>query len=273
LRSSTRRSRARLLGKEPRATVEAVRMGRKYMFASSAKAERELGFKVLPIYNAMRAAIEWFGARVCASVAETDAVRAAMKRGHHRRAAARGERAGEGLGSGGDARAAWLSTPMARRWLRAPGWERHARSLAVHAAMDAMPMTALLSVGLAGACDPKLRVGEIVRAGVVIDARTGETFEDDALQAGVGGHDGCDCECAREGAAAGNLHRRRNGGHGGGGSGATGADARASPSHAIKAISDERILRWRPARPQPLPRLREDSCAMTRFLIYLAVAA
>ena len=50
----------RLLGKEPRATVEAVRMGRKFMFASSAKAERDLGFQVLPIYNAMRAAIEWF---------------------------------------------------------------------------------------------------------------------------------------------------------------------------------------------------------------------
>jgi dihydroflavonol-4-reductase len=40
--------------------VEAVRMGRKVMFASSAKAERELRFKVLPVYNAMRAAIEWF---------------------------------------------------------------------------------------------------------------------------------------------------------------------------------------------------------------------
>ena len=50
----------RLQGKEPRATVEAVRMGRKVMFASSAKAERELGFKVLPVYHAMRAAIEWF---------------------------------------------------------------------------------------------------------------------------------------------------------------------------------------------------------------------
>jgi dihydroflavonol-4-reductase len=47
-------------GKEPRATVEAVRMGRKVMFASSAKAERDFGFRVLPIYNAMRAAIEWF---------------------------------------------------------------------------------------------------------------------------------------------------------------------------------------------------------------------
>jgi dihydroflavonol-4-reductase len=53
----------RLLGKEPRATVEAVRMGRKMMFASSAKAERDLGFRVLPVYNAMRAAIEWFVAR------------------------------------------------------------------------------------------------------------------------------------------------------------------------------------------------------------------
>jgi len=50
----------KLRGKEPRATVEAVRMGKKYMFASSAKAERELGFKVLPIYSALRTAIEWF---------------------------------------------------------------------------------------------------------------------------------------------------------------------------------------------------------------------
>ena len=50
----------KLLGKEPRATVEAVRMGKKYMFASSAKAERDLGFRVLPVYNALRAALEWF---------------------------------------------------------------------------------------------------------------------------------------------------------------------------------------------------------------------
>ncbi len=53
----------RLLGKEPRATVEEVRMSRKQMFASSAKAERELGFRVAPVYNAMRAAIEWFLAK------------------------------------------------------------------------------------------------------------------------------------------------------------------------------------------------------------------
>jgi len=52
----------RLLGKEPRATVEAVRMGKKKMFASSAKAERELGFRKVPVYEALRAAIEWFRA-------------------------------------------------------------------------------------------------------------------------------------------------------------------------------------------------------------------
>lgn len=50
----------KLLGKEPRATVEAVRMGKKTMFASSSKAERELGFKVIPIYGSLRSAISWF---------------------------------------------------------------------------------------------------------------------------------------------------------------------------------------------------------------------
>ena len=50
----------KLRGKEPRATVEAVRMGKKKMFASSAKAERELGFQVLPVYPALRSAVEWF---------------------------------------------------------------------------------------------------------------------------------------------------------------------------------------------------------------------
>jgi len=50
----------KLRGKEPRATVEAVRMGRKMMFASSAKAERELGFRVLPVEDALRSACQWF---------------------------------------------------------------------------------------------------------------------------------------------------------------------------------------------------------------------
>jgi len=52
----------RMRGKEPRATLEEVRMGRKKMFASSARAEQELGFRVVPVYPAMRAAIDWFRA-------------------------------------------------------------------------------------------------------------------------------------------------------------------------------------------------------------------
>jgi dihydroflavonol-4-reductase len=50
----------RIRGKEPRATLEEVRMGRKKMFASSSKAERELGFRNVPVYPALRAAIDWF---------------------------------------------------------------------------------------------------------------------------------------------------------------------------------------------------------------------
>ncbi len=50
----------RIRGREPRATLEEVRMGRKKMFASSAHAQQELGFRILPVYPAMRAAIEWF---------------------------------------------------------------------------------------------------------------------------------------------------------------------------------------------------------------------
>jgi dihydroflavonol-4-reductase len=50
----------RLRGKEPRATVEAVRMGRKMMFANSAKAERELGLQVKSVEDALRSACAWF---------------------------------------------------------------------------------------------------------------------------------------------------------------------------------------------------------------------
>jgi dihydroflavonol-4-reductase len=50
----------RLLKREPRATVDTVRMGKKKMFASSDKAERELGWKIVPVENALRRAVEWF---------------------------------------------------------------------------------------------------------------------------------------------------------------------------------------------------------------------
>jgi dihydroflavonol-4-reductase len=52
----------RMRGIEPRATLEEVRMGRKKMFASSAHAQQELDFRIMPVYPAMRAAIEWFRA-------------------------------------------------------------------------------------------------------------------------------------------------------------------------------------------------------------------
>jgi dihydroflavonol-4-reductase len=50
-------------GREPRATIDAIRMGRKKMFVSSAKAERELGWETVPVEGALRRAVSWFRAR------------------------------------------------------------------------------------------------------------------------------------------------------------------------------------------------------------------
>lgn len=52
----------RLLKREPRATIDTVRMGKKKMFASSDKAKRELGWKIIPVDAALRRAVEWFKA-------------------------------------------------------------------------------------------------------------------------------------------------------------------------------------------------------------------
>ena len=52
----------RMLNKEPRATIDAVRMGKKMMFVTSAKAERELGWRIVPVNDALRRAVEWFRA-------------------------------------------------------------------------------------------------------------------------------------------------------------------------------------------------------------------
>src|SRR6478752_8935477 len=48
--------------REPRATIDAVRMGRKKMFVSSSKAEHDLGWKTVPVDAALRRAVEWFRA-------------------------------------------------------------------------------------------------------------------------------------------------------------------------------------------------------------------
>src|SRR5205085_6360517 len=52
----------RILGKEPRATIDAVRMGRKKMFITSAKAERELGWSPGSVDSALRRSVDWFRA-------------------------------------------------------------------------------------------------------------------------------------------------------------------------------------------------------------------
>jgi dihydroflavonol-4-reductase len=52
--------------REPRATIDAVRMGRKKMFVSSGKAERDLGWKTVPVDDALRRAVEWFQANIYA---------------------------------------------------------------------------------------------------------------------------------------------------------------------------------------------------------------
>jgi dihydroflavonol-4-reductase len=48
--------------REPRVTLDSVRMGRKKMFVTSAKAERELGWNPRPVDDALRRAAEWFQA-------------------------------------------------------------------------------------------------------------------------------------------------------------------------------------------------------------------
>lgn len=51
---------ARLTGKPPIATVEEVRMSKKRMFFSSAKAQRELGYTARPARLALEDAVRWF---------------------------------------------------------------------------------------------------------------------------------------------------------------------------------------------------------------------
>ena len=50
----------KMMRRKPRVTIDAVRMGRKKMFVTSAKAERELGWKARPVDESLRRAVEWF---------------------------------------------------------------------------------------------------------------------------------------------------------------------------------------------------------------------
>ena len=51
---------ARMSGKEPFVTVDALRMSEHHMFFSSAKAERELGYRARPYREALADALTWF---------------------------------------------------------------------------------------------------------------------------------------------------------------------------------------------------------------------
>ena len=50
----------RITGREPFLTMDALRMSRHHMFYSSAKAERELGYRARPYAQALEDAIRWF---------------------------------------------------------------------------------------------------------------------------------------------------------------------------------------------------------------------
>jgi dihydroflavonol-4-reductase len=54
---------AKISGRSGRLTLEGVRMSRKRMFFSSAKAERELGYSWRPPAEALADAVRWFSAR------------------------------------------------------------------------------------------------------------------------------------------------------------------------------------------------------------------
>jgi dihydroflavonol-4-reductase len=53
---------ARVTGREPRVTLDGVRMSKKHMYFSSAKAQRELGYSWRPPRLAIGEAIDWFKA-------------------------------------------------------------------------------------------------------------------------------------------------------------------------------------------------------------------
>jgi len=53
---------ARITGKEPFLTADALRMSRYRMFFSSEKAQRDLGYHARPYVDGLREAIEWFRA-------------------------------------------------------------------------------------------------------------------------------------------------------------------------------------------------------------------
>ena len=53
--------RARVSGREPFATLDGLRLAKYRMFFSTAKAERELGYRARPYREGLADAVKWFG--------------------------------------------------------------------------------------------------------------------------------------------------------------------------------------------------------------------
>jgi uridine phosphorylase len=152
-------------------------MGRKKMYASSARAQQELGFRVAPVYPAMRAAIEWFRAHGYARENMTNAAKArpvfiaALQREIASLTKSQGWR--ENKGAYGRHIHVYLHDDAL---IACAGMGVHRASLAVEAALSVGPASELISVGWAGACDDRLHVGDVIHPSIVIDAKTGERF-------------------------------------------------------------------------------------------------
>ena len=61
------------------------------------------------------------------------------------------------------------------------GMGAHRASLAIEAALELGPASELISIGWAGACIHRLRVGDVIRPDIVVDAKTGERFFPDKI--------------------------------------------------------------------------------------------
>ena len=154
-------------------------MGRKKMFASSARAQQELGFRIVPVYPAMRAAIEWFRANGYApAVSDRPMTRTAII------AAMPGELKPLVRGWPHSTRNGvhfWAQRNEEEEWIAAcAGAGQAAATRAFAAIEDGGPIDLVFSVGWAGALTPDIAPGSAHNVAGVIDVRTGERFRCDA---------------------------------------------------------------------------------------------
>ena len=69
------------------------------------------------------------------------------------------------------------------------GMGSHRASLAVDAALSLGPASELISIGWAGSCTDRYHVGDVIRANIVVDVKTGERFFSEGKGQGKRGQD------------------------------------------------------------------------------------